>query len=113
MTANVGTQIGYGGAEFIAQPADYQVPVTGFSIVPIAGKTILNPAGTLATGTITMPATPFDGMMVKVSCTQIVTTLTVAANTGQSIVNAATAFTAGGRIGYIYRAADKTWYVDP
>lgn len=113
MTANVGTQIGYGGAEFLAQPADYQVPLTGFSITPIAGKTILNPAGTLATGTITMPATPFDGMMVRVSTTQTITSLTVSANTGQSISNAVTTLAAGGRLGYIYRAANATWYIDP
>lgn len=113
MTANAGTQLGYGGPEFLSQPADYQVPLTGFNITPIAGKTLLNPAGTLATGTITMPSSAFDGVMVKVSTTQTITSLTVSAATGQSINNAVTTLTAGGRLAYIYRAADKTWYIDP
>src|SRR5262245_55460750 len=113
MTANAGTQIGYGGPEFLGIPQDYQVPLTGFSITPIATKTLLNPAGTLPPGTITMPATPFDGMEVKVSTTQTITSLTVSANTGQSINNAVTTLTAGGKVSYTYRAADKTWYINP
>lgn len=112
MTAATGFQVGYGPG-FNNYPPDYQVPLTGFSITPVASKTLLNPAGTLATGTITMPASPDDGTVVGVSTTQTVTSLTVSANTGQSINNAVTTLTAGSTVSYIYRATDKTWYKNP
>jgi len=113
MTANSGVQLGYGGPGFINVPFDYQVPLTGFSITPVATATVLNPAGTLATGTITMPASPDDGTICAVSSTQTITALTVSANTGQSIVGAVTTLSAGTNMAYQYRAADKTWYVSP
>ena len=91
-------------------PYEYQAPTTGFSYTITAPLTILNPAGTLAAGTITMPASPTDGMRVRFSSTQIITALTVSANTGQSIVNALTALTAGGFAEYMYRSANTTWY---
>jgi hypothetical protein len=93
-----------------------QVPTTGFSIT-IANNIrtlILDPAGTLATGTITMPATATDGQSVRITSTQIITALTVSPNSGQSITNAPTAFNPNltGAQGYefIYVAANTTWY---
>jgi hypothetical protein len=41
--------------------------------------------------------------------TQIVSTLTVGANTGQSINNNATAFTALGHLCYLYSLSNATW----
>jgi hypothetical protein len=100
---------------------DYQTPATGFSYTIPAGVThsVLNPSGTLASGTITMPASPTDGQINTVSTTQVITALTVNPNTGQSITNAPTtlqlnANTPGNISGfgfqYIYRAANTTWY---
>lgn len=93
-----------------------QVPTTGFSIT-IAAATqtlILDPAGTLATGTITMPAKPADGQQIRITCTQIITALTVSANAGQSITNAPTAFnpnlTGSQGYEYMYVIANTTWY---
>lgn len=94
----------------------YQTPTTGFSIT--IGNNIqtliLDPAGALLTGTITMPPTPGDGQVVRITCTQNITTLTVAANAGQSIKNAPTGFTTSltGDQGYefIYRLANTTWF---
>lgn len=91
-------------------PYDYQTPATGFSYTLTSPVTVFNPSGTLATGTITMPASPTDGMRVRVSATQIITALTMSANTGQTLLNALTAFTAGGFAEYIYRSANTTWY---
>jgi hypothetical protein len=100
------------GNSGVLQSYDYQVLATGFSYAfPIGITTlIVQPAGTLATGTITMPALPADGMVVAFSSTQIITTLTVSANVGQSIVNAVTTLAAGGGAKYIYRLANTTWY---
>jgi hypothetical protein len=87
-----------------------QVPVTGFSIT-IANNTrtlILDPAGTLASGTIALPVTPFDGMEIEVSSSQIVTALTTTST--QTIKNAPTSLAAGIGFKYIYHLANTTWY---
>jgi hypothetical protein len=100
------------GTNGLLQAYDYQTPTTGFSYTFPAGvQTLLMvPAGTLATGTVTMPAAPSDGMVVKLNSSQAITALTVAANTGQSIVSAVTTLAAGGGAAYIYRLSNTTWY---
>ena len=100
------------GTNGLIQQYDYQAPTMGFSYTFAAGTTLLimNPAGTLATGTITMPSSPVDGMTVRFSSSQIITTLTVSPNTGQSIVGAITTLALGGSAQYMYRLANTTWY---
>jgi len=91
---------------------DYTTPSTGFNYTIPANVTvaIIQPAGTLATGTVKMPASAINGMTITVSCTQIITALTLSANTGQSIVNPVTTLASGGTSSYIYRASNTTWY---
>ena len=100
------------GTNGLIQAYDYQTPTTGFSYTFASGvqTLVMNPAGTLATGTITMPATPADGMTIRFSSSQIITALTVSANSGQSIVSAVTSLVLGGSAQYIYRATNTTWY---
>jgi len=86
------------------------VEPTGFSITLGAKLTTLTPAGTLATGTVKMPASPIDGQPVQVSTTQTITALTVVPNTGQTIKNAPTTLAAGTSFLYYYNAAETTWY---
>lgn len=89
-----------------------QVPTTGFTIT-VANNTstlLLNPAGTLATGTVTMPAAPFDGQEVRFSSTQIVTTLTVSPNASQTISNAPSTIAAGQGYAWIYHLATTNWF---
>lgn len=64
-----------------------QTPLTGFAIVVPAnvGMLQLTPAGTLATGAITLPPSPVDGQQFCVFDTQIQTAITFAASTGQTI----------------------------
>ena len=90
----------------------YNVPVTGFSLTIGAAiqYLILEPAGVLATGTITMPVSPTDGYRVGFTSTQAVTTLTLTPNTGQTIRNSPTALAAGVGITFLYRSANATWY---
>ena len=97
------------------QSKSVQVPLTGFTIT-IANNIsslILDPAGTLATGTINLPATPIDGQIVRISSSQTITSLTVSGN-GNTIKNAPTALTisATGSYGftYIFHTANTTWY---
>lgn len=88
-----------------------QIPSTGFTIT-IANNTrtlLLIPAGTLATGTVTMPATPFDGQEVRFSTSQAITALTVSPNTSQSILNAPTTATPGQGFSWLYNLANTQW----
>jgi hypothetical protein len=100
------------GTNGLLQAYDYQTPATAFAYTFAAGtqNLVMNPAGTLAAGTITMPATPADGMTIRFSTSQAITALVVAANTGQSIVSAVTTLAAGGGAVYIYRLSNTTWY---
>jgi hypothetical protein len=103
-------QIGAVPTGLVIPAAARVVPTTGFSIT-IAGTTktqILDPAGTLATGTITMPAAPRDEQIVRVASSQTITALTVSPNAGQSIKNAPTTLAAGGVFAYSYDLATAT-----
>ncbi len=83
--ANV--QLGYGHSDSVGIPFDFYVPLTGFAITMQTNLLVLNPAGTLATGAVTLPLNPVDGALAEISTTQILTAFTVAANTGDVIVN--------------------------
>lgn len=101
----------YAGA-LVDSGYSYQTPATGFSITlsNSVSHTILDPAGTLATGTITMPAAPVDGQVVDVRVTQIITSLTVSPNSGQSVKGNPTSTAVGSTFTAIYRSANTTWY---
>lgn len=104
--------ISVSGTNGVLRSYDYQAPATGFSYTFGSGTQVLlmNPAGTLLTGTITMPANPSDGMTITFSSSQAITTLTVSANTGQSILNPLTTLALGGSASYMYRLASTTWH---
>lgn len=97
---------------FADQSASLQVPVTSFSITIGAGvgSLLLNPAGTLAAGTITMPAAPVDGQIVRLSTTQTITALTLSPNAGQTISGAVATLTAAAPASYQYNAASSIWF---
>lgn len=89
-----------------------QVPVNGFAIT-IGNNLvslILDPAGILATGAITMPSAPSDGQIISVITTFQVTALTVSPNSGQSIKGAPATLDSGNRFGCQYVASNTTWY---
>jgi hypothetical protein len=101
------------GTNGLIQQYDYQAPTTGFSYTFAAGTNVLvmNPAGTLATGTITMPASPADGMTITFSSTEQITALTLSGNTGQTIGGTqVTLLPANSAVQFIYRLSTTTWY---
>ncbi len=100
------------GTNGLLQSYDYQTPSTGFSYTFAAGTQMLFmvPASTLATGTITMPSAPADGMMITFSSSQQITALTLQGNSGQSISGAVTFLPAQTAASYVYRLANTTWY---
>lgn len=87
-----------------------QVPTTGFSITLSQANTCLNPVGTLATGTITMPASPTDGQVYKVTSTKEVSALTMSPNASQSIICPPTFLAPGTPAAMLWDAATSTWY---
>ena len=99
------------GTNGLLQNYDYQVLTTAFSYTFAAGTQILviNPAGTLATGTITMPASPADGMTITVESTQQVTALTMSGN-GGTVVGPAIQLIPNQPLSWVYRLANTTWY---
>lgn len=89
-----------------------KVAVDGFSYTYTDGQQLfqLVPAGVLATGAITMAPSPVNGQLAEVYTTQTVTAFALAANAGQTIMNAPTTLLAGTGVEYYYNAADATWY---
>lgn len=105
------SQVTYGNADSFCRRFRYEVPLTGFSITldnnPVL---VINPAGTLATGTVVFPTNPDDGQVIKLISTQTQTALTLTAGTNDTIANAVTALTALTAVEYSYRLANRTWY---
>lgn len=93
----------------------YAVVVTAFALTPFDTTMFvyINPAGTLATGTLTLPAHPGDGQRFSFESTQTQTAITVAANTGQTIASyggaALTAGVANTIYTWMYIANQATW----
>lgn len=90
-------------------------PISGFNQVLAANSKsiwlILTPAGTLATGTVTLPpvASCFDGQTVMVSTTQIISALTVAGS-GASVQGEPSVLPADGFFALRFNSTLSTWY---
>jgi hypothetical protein len=96
------------GAQYV-----YTVPLTGFTITMTTEQSVLslNPAGTLATGLITLPATLYDGKIVTVFSTQVVTTLSWAtSNSATFVPSAPTTIAANGSLSFIYDKTNNQWH---
>lgn len=94
------------------QSYHYQVPLTGFAItVPnTCSLLILNPAGTLATGTVLMPINPIDGQLVAIASSQTVSVLTVSPNGGQTLNGAPSTIAANTSLWWRYILTVTTWF---
>jgi hypothetical protein len=97
------------GTNGVLQAYDAQVLTTGFTYT-FAQTLIAVPAGTLATGTVTMPTSPADGMVINIESTQQITALTVAANTGQTMVGGTVTLRQNQPLSWVYRLSNTTWY---
>lgn len=99
---------------------NYSVPTTGGTVTATAQNrnVIIEPAGTLSTLTLVLPAatTLTQGQKLGFCTTQIVSTLTVTAGTGTTVSTAPTAMlvpvVTGGAscVEWVYRQANTTWY---
>jgi len=93
------------------------VPATGFNQTvptPVAQQQwmLLQPASTLATGTITFPLNTgvADGTEVLITSTQTITTFALAANGASNIYGAVTTLAAGGFVRYRFYQPTNSWY---
>jgi hypothetical protein len=93
------------------------VPGTGFNITvptPVSNDQwmLLQPAGTLATGTITLPLNTGvpDGTTVLITTTQEITSLTIALNGASAIFGAVTSLGAGCAAVYRFYQPTNSWY---
>jgi len=84
---------------------------TGFTVEVSAGNTwlLLTPTAGFAAGTITLPD-GVDGEEVLVSCTQLITTLTVDNDDGASIVGAPSTLSANDFFRMRYDGTNDAWY---
>jgi hypothetical protein len=93
----------------------YQIPLTAFSITPANFTSLLylNPAGTLATGTLTMQANPSDRQKFCLQDTQTQTAITITANTGQTLASfglaTPTALVANTKYCWFFNAPLSAW----
>lgn len=89
-----------------------QAPATGFAITPAQGVTqlVLNPAGTLATGALTMPANPGDQQPFEVMTSQAITALTNLPSSGQILNAPLTTLAANSSAKWIWEAPLSTWF---
>lgn len=91
----------------------YSAPTTGSTVTVTTAndRVIINPAGSLAALTVTLPAcnAANDGLLERFSSSQAITTLTVNASSG-SVSNAPASLAAGGGAEFICRGANTTFY---
>ena len=93
------------------------VPGSGFNITvptPVSNDQwmLLQPAGTLATGTITLPLNTGvpDGTTVLITSTQEITSLTIALNGASAIYGAITSLAAGSATQIRFYQPTNSWY---
>jgi hypothetical protein len=91
--------------------------VSGFN-QPIGSQTtnvwlVMTPTGTMATGTVTLPpvADCFDGQQILISCTEVITALTIATNGAGAISGVPNAIGVGGFIALRFSSSSSLWFV--
>lgn len=96
-----------------SQKSDVYVASTGFSYTVPNGVTIeiITAATLLATGTITLPAVPTDGMPLTLEAPHGITLASVVANSGQTISGSGiTIMAANTPYRLKYSGINATWY---
>ena len=81
----------------------YQTPATGGTITigSTVNALVLNPAGTIATLTINMPASPSNCTVIRISTSQEITAVTMSGN-GNTLFNPATTMPAGYSSAWVF-----------
>lgn len=116
---SVNTLLDYFQTSFAAPTVatNLYTPGAGFNITvptPVAEQQwmLIQPAGTLATGTVTLPLNTGvpDGTEVLITSTQTITAFTIALNGAAAIFGGVTSLSAGSAVRYRYYLATNSWY---
>jgi hypothetical protein len=98
----------------VDQGYQFVVPTTGFwaNVTPGKSRIIFNPAGTLASGNITLPNAAVDGTIISVHSSATITAFGANSLQSGTVVKPNTAITlaAGTAVDYFYHATENTWY---
>jgi hypothetical protein len=81
-------QVGYGHGDVVGVPFDFYAGatvVTGSTITMQTGLLVVLPPAALAALTINLPLNPVDGAVAEITIGQVITALTINANTGDSL----------------------------
>ena len=101
------------GGATINSGYQYSAATTNFddTVGASISRVIYNPAGTLANGTLTLPAGNVEARVVTFSSTQTITALRVNPSVGTTLVPSANiTLTAGTSVSYFYHASETKWY---
>ena len=106
-----GTSYSHSGAE-IDKTYQIYTPATLATVAMSAGQSraIINPAGTIAVLTVTLPPSPVDGQVAGISFTQIVSALTVNAPGGATVVGPPSASAVNSAFRFLYQASSTSWF---
>lgn len=88
----------------------YVAPATGNTVIANTNgytRLLIDPAGTLATLTITMPSSPQDGDRLEISSSQVLTALTIS---GGTIVGTLTTLAVAGFASFVFSATGSKWF---
>ena len=116
---SVNTLLDYFQTSFAAPTVatNLYTPGAGFNITvptPVAEQQwmLIQPAGTLATGTVTLPLNTGvpDGTEVLITSTQTITAFTIALNGATAIFGGVSTLPAGAAVRYRYYLATNSWY---
>lgn len=112
VTGGTYTTVNHSDVEIAAGCMDFQAPTTGGTVSIAAGicEEMIAPAGTLATLTTNLIASPVNGQKLRIRFTQIITALTVGGGGGNSVVGNPASAALGATIDCIYRTSNTTWY---
>lgn len=112
VTGGTYTTVNHSDVEIAAGCMDFQAPTTGGTVSIAAGicEEMIAPAGTLATLTTNLIASPVNGQKLRIRFTQIITALTVGGGGANSVVGNPASAALGATIDCIYRTSNTTWY---
>ena len=71
-------------------------------------RIVINPAGLLATLTVVMPSTPYNGQIVTVCSSQVVTTLTMTSSI--TLLGSLAAFAINSSASWVYSVTANSWF---
>ncbi len=84
------SQLGYGNSDPVGSPFNFfsgANVVTGTTFTMTSARLVLAAGATVAAYTVNLPLNPPDGCIAEISSTNTITAFSVAANTGDTIVN--------------------------